>query len=45
MGYALADSLALHQEDIPRNPVVKPNELLKSKWPASMLPLFERRFL
>ena len=45
MGYALADTLALHKEDIPRNLVVQPNELLKSKWPASMLPLSQPCFL
>lgn len=37
MGYALADTLALHKGEIPRNTVLQPNRLVKSKWPASKL--------
>ncbi len=35
MGYVLADILALHKGDVARNPVFRPNELIKSKWPVS----------
>lgn len=38
MGYALADTLALHKGEVPRNPVLRPHGLIKSKWPASALP-------
>lgn len=41
MSYALADTIALHNGDVPRNPVLRPNGLVKSKWPASTLPLSE----
>lgn len=34
MGYVLADILALHKGDVERNPVFRPNELIKSKWPV-----------
>ncbi len=41
MGYALADSLALYAGEIPRNPVLRLNRLVKSKWPVSKLLLYE----
>ena len=45
MGYALADTLALHIGEIPRNPVIQPNRLLKSKWPASEFSISKPYFL
>lgn len=45
MGYVLADILALHKGDVARNPVLRPNRLVQSKWPVSIFPWPEFHFL